>query len=407
MRRAFQITAFLRAFAAGIITPVLALALMTHGASITTLSLLLGAYSFSVITMEIPSGIFADLYGRKKATLLSTVLGVVSYCLMLASNAVPLLLVSMVAQGLSRAFSSGSIDSWAIDDAVAGGGSIPKVTSQLAIIDSVGLAAGALTGGWLSRIGSRYEVNILSSMFIYVMLLFTVLFIRENRPLCDIPRERRFDRIGLQVKESFAFARQKGLVRILFISAFLTGLALLSVETYWQPAVSLISSESWLLGLVSFAGFFFVILGSKAAQHLLTKKAAGGIAWLLAGKALLGISLVVLRFQMNVTSFIGVYALAYFFTGGSGVAENALLNETLAPGLRASVLSLFSFVLQAGGLASSLLGYAVSANMDFRNMWVISGALLTLTAGAFALISTRARPAEVSVESPERLKRSS
>lgn len=392
MRRIFQIVAFLRTFTVGIMTPVLALALLAHGASITTISLLLGAYSLTVIIMEFPSGVFADLCGRKNAFLLSMFIYMVCFSTVLFSKSMPMLLLAMVANGLGRAFSSGSLDALAIDDAVANGGVLAKVTGQLSILESAGLAAGALTGGWLSGIGEAYIGNILGSLVLYGVLFFlTLFFVKEQRIQEKREEATAGSRIGMQVKESIAFMAQKGLVRVLLVFSFLTGFAMLAIETYWQPALSALSPAAWLLGAVSFAGFFSVIFGSKVVERLLVKSLERGAMWMLACKALFGVSLIVLLFQFQTPLFIGVYMLAYLFMGGGSVAENTLLNEMVDSNQRASVLSLFSFILQVGGLFASLIGYVVSAKINYRYMWLIAGVLLLIGVVVLAIVYARQR----------------
>ncbi len=394
MRRSFQIIVFLKSFATGVMAPVLTLALLAHGASISTVSLLLGAYSFTVIAAEFPSGVFADLCGRKKAFLLSALLALLCYCLLLVSKTVPFLFVAMVIHGLSRAFSSGSIDALAIDDAVSNGSALAKVTARLAILESAGLAAGALSGGFLSGLGVLYEGNLMANLAIYVLLsLLTVCCVREQ-PRVQAEQAGGFRRFRLHVKESLSFAAQRGMVRMLFVFSFITGFALISIETYWQPALNALSPAPWLLGVVSFAGFFCVIFGSKAIERLLIKRPGGGPALLLGCKALVGICFILLVSQFRAHFFIAIYMLAYLFLGGGSVAESTLLNRAAPASQRASILSLFSFVLQVGALVASLCGYVVSAQTNFRNMWLIAGALLLLGAAAFALIYAQRRKIE-------------
>ena len=119
MRKTIQLVVFLKNFATGVMAPVLALVLMAHGATIGTLSLMIGAYSLTVIVAEFPSGVFADLCGRRTAFLVSAFLFVLSYCLILGSQSAFLLVAAMLANGLGRAFSSGSLDALAIDEAEA------------------------------------------------------------------------------------------------------------------------------------------------------------------------------------------------------------------------------------------------------------------------------------------------
>ena len=58
MRSASQAAIFLKNLAVGILAPVLVLGLLAHGATISTVSLLLGVYSLTVILAEFPSGAF-------------------------------------------------------------------------------------------------------------------------------------------------------------------------------------------------------------------------------------------------------------------------------------------------------------------------------------------------------------
>lgn len=401
MRRGFQIIVFLRSFATGIMAPVLTLALLAHGASISTISLLMGAYSFTVIAAEFPSGVFADLCGRKKAFLLSALLALFSYGLLLVSKTLPYLFVAMIIHGLSRAFSSGSIDALAIDNAVANGSALVKVTGRLAILESAGLAAGALAGGFLSGLGALYEGNLIANLAIYALLfVLAVCRVREQPRVQDENGNAGVRRLGLHVKGSLYFVAQKGMVRMLFVFSFVTGFALISIETYWQPALNALSPASWLLGAVSFAGFFCVILGSKAIERALIKRPDGGVALMLGLKALFGICLVLLAYQFRAHFFTAMYILAYLFQGGGSVAESTLLNRAAPASQRASILSLFSFVLQVGALFASLISYVVSAQTNFRNIWLISGALPLLGAAAFALIYAKQRSRATAQKEP-------
>ncbi|NLF28949.1 MAG: MFS transporter, partial [Clostridiales bacterium] len=338
-----------------------------------TVSLLIGAFSLTVILAEFPSGVFADLYGRKRAFLLSALLSFLSYGLLLFSRSLAMLFPAVVAKGLGRAFSSGSVEALAIDE--AGEGALVQTASQLSILESAGLAAGALAGGLLSGVGDRCEGNLLANLALYAsVFLLTAAFVREH------PRAAAHPHAAAQVLESLAFLRRRGAVRALLVFSLSTGFALISLETYWQLALSEQSPAPWVFGAVSFLGFLAVIFGSKFAERLLTKNPERGPALLVGFKALLGAGCLMLFVRSRQPLFIGIYSLCYIFLGGGGVAESALLNKEAPTGRRAGILSLFSLLLQIGGLCASLTGFFVSARADFRAMWAIAGGLLILGA---------------------------
>ncbi len=398
MRNTYKAIFFLKSFATGVLTPVLALMLLAHGATFATLSLLLGVYSLTVIVAEFPSGLFADLYGRKKTFLLSVALSLISCALLLFSHSFAGVLCAIVANGLGRAFSSGSLDALAIDEAVeSDAGSLAKVTGQLNMLESAGLAVGAIAGGLLAGVGTGYAGNLIANLCIYpVLMLLTALCVRER------PRARKESGVAnnpmrqfvRQARESFGFLAQRGAVRMLFLLAFVTGFALLSVETYWQPAFTAMADASWGLGAVSCIGFAAVILGSKCAQRLLLRWPHHGEAVLLALKALFGVGLIALFFASHPLLFAVVYMIAYFFLGNGSVAESTLLNCAAPSDGRAGILSLFSLVLQIGGLFASLCGFFVSEWVGYRYLWLIAGTGLITTAGVcfIARGAARVRP---------------
>lgn len=406
MRKSLQAIVLLKNFATGILAPVLALALLAHGATLQNLSLFIGAYSFTVIAVEFPSGLFADLYGRKTAFVISTLLYLCSYGLLLCSHSGAMLLAAMIFNGLGRAFSSGSIDALVIDEA-ADDAALVKVTARLSMLESAGLSVGALAGGVLSGVGTGYRINLGANIVLCLLLLGLALFTVHEKPR----RQSRAFAIGAQeatlqaatprpslgalVGQSLQFLSKAGLVRTLFALAMLTGFAMFSVETYWQPALTSFDAPAWMFGAVSFAGFASVIVGSKLAEKLMMRASHAGLSLLLALKFLLGCALLLLVPVRGAGMFTGVYMLTYLVLGGGGVAESTLLNREAPASQRASILSLFSFVLQIGGLLASLAAWLVSASGGFRTLWVMAGVLLLAASGLLGAIHARECKASV------------
>jgi len=391
MHKSIAIIVLLKNLSTGILASVLSLALLQHGASIQTISLLLGLYSFTVILAEFPSGVFADLYGRKTSFLLSSVLCFLSYCVFLLSRSVGALCLALVLNGLGRAFASGSIDALAIDQAGDLGQSLAWVTSRLAMLESAGLALGALLGGVLSGLGSRYLGNIGVNAAIHVLLfVLTAVFVREaprSKPKTVLSSNLRVFRE--QAGGSLALLRQRGTIRVLAVFALFTGFALSAVETYWQPALLSMRPVYWIFGAVSFSGFAFVMIGSWLAERLLRRFAARGVLLLLALKALFGMSLLMLFVPKGQLSFIAVYLLIYAFVGSGSVTENTLLNHQVPASHRAGVLSLASLILQLGGLLAALCGYFVSRFGRYQNMWLVAGSALLLCVLVLSLLPKR------------------
>ena len=380
MNKPIQIIYFLKFFASGTIVPILSLMLLARGATIETISLIIGLYSVTVIAAEFPSGVFADLYGRKTSFLLSCVLYLISYSMFFFSRSAVILLIGMVVNGLSRAFSSGSIEALMIDHATEQCCPLERVTARLAILESAGLAGGALVGGLLAEVGERFSFNLGVNILITVIILFlTVLFVHETpRIKAEHVATTHRQLFHKQVRESLSFAKLGGTVRILLIFFLLMGFALSAIEVYWQPALEAYQPVYWLFGAVSFGGFAFVIFGSWVAEKLLRKHPKAGVGLLLLLKAPLGLGLILFSFVRSEFSLVGFYLGLYLLIGSSNVVESTLLNQIVPSSHRASILSLFSLVLQIGGVLASLGGFLVSTYSRYQNMWLLAGLLLFL-----------------------------
>ena len=88
MKPAQRLILFLHSFSGGVLMPILSLLLLERGCDLRTLPLVLGVYSATVILCEVPTGVCADLLGRKKTFLISCALGVGSMLALLLSGSV-------------------------------------------------------------------------------------------------------------------------------------------------------------------------------------------------------------------------------------------------------------------------------------------------------------------------------
>jgi MFS family permease len=155
MNKVQQLVIFINYFSLGLLMPVLNLILLEWGADFKTLPLLIGLYALSVLLFELPSGICADLLGRKTAFLISGIAKLFSLTLLIAADGIALLIPCVILNGISRAFSSGSLDALLIEQAVdlRGDDCIPKVSSRLSMLEAGGFATGSILGGFVSYAG--------------------------------------------------------------------------------------------------------------------------------------------------------------------------------------------------------------------------------------------------------------
>lgn len=383
MRPAHALTQLLNSLALGVTLPVLSLILLARGARLETLGLLMGLYGMVTIAAELPTGIFADRWGRRGAFLLSCALNSISCLLLLLAlqGSLVLLAAAMVFKGLGRAFSSGSLDALILEQTVAvrGQGYLPRVVSQLLVCQCAGIGLGALLCSALPGMGGySWQLGVQGTLVLASLTLALCCIREQPRPAGERPTLRA------QLAAYRRLAVQPALLSMLCCGV--VGCVLLAgIESYWQPAftqMAALNQPQRLLGVLAAAGFGLTTLGSWWAGRWRFDTSQPHRQWrlylaLLAGT---GGCLLLLSWQRGPVGFAVCYLAFYLALGIANVPEQTLLNHYTPDSARASALSLFSLGGQLGGLGASLSASALLfAGLQIATLWQLGAAICLAT----------------------------
>ncbi len=371
----------------GMIQPVLSLILLERGATLANLPLVIGIYSITVLLIEFPSGVFADVFGRKASFLISLLFTIAGTAVLLFSHSLLFIIIAMHMQGVGRAFSSGSIDALIIDDCLQRKGKeyTSRVTSQLSIFQSLGIAVGALVGGFLPTFGGHTLNLIAKIVSIAITGILCLPFVKEVQP-----SQTKHININEHLKNCFDFVKATPLIKVMLFCVFAIGLLLITVEIYWQPAFMAVAGKKYtsLLGIISFMGFSMAILGNLLIQKLnIIPRIMRRLYFLL--KLLSGFAVIIFAMQSSMVGFILTYGGIYLILGLTDITELTLMNDCVLPKNRASLLSLLSLSSQLGGLAASGTASVFVGFMGYGGVWITGGIMIIFTCGVSALFIHR------------------
>lgn len=369
-----KILFFLNSFSTGILTPVLTLVLCSHGASLSTVPVFLGIFAVTVMVLEVPSGVFADLKGRKNTFLMSHMFIWLSFFTIFMGNSPLFLALGNVFLGMGRAFGSGSMEALEIDQYIEKNGEshLPEINSLLAKLDNFGLAAGALLGGYLGYVDSDYSLNLISLLLAEAILIFmAVFFVKEDRTERKKTEQnllKGFSGMLKSIKSSRILCNICGMAAVL-------GFLLAAVETYWQPSIKLYLPQNltWLLGIVNCSAYLGGSLGNTAGMKILSKTGntlSAKKRLYAAFRILLCLVPVFMAFCRAWYMFAIVYALVYMVSGMAGLVENTLLHEAADSSFRASMMSLYSLLVRGGSIGTSLLCGILLQSGNLNLVWI-------------------------------------
>ena len=387
------------AFGTGLLTPVLSLVLLNHGAVMENLSLFIGIFAIMVVVLELPSGILADLIGRKRIFLISVCFTMAQYALLLFSSHFLMLATVCALRGIGRAFSSGSIEALEIENYLReqDGRNLEKLSSSMAVTESIGMALGSIIGGVLGFLDSSYSLLIILAFALQVLILFlAVCFVKEPA------RERNPFSPARQLKELLrglyhSLRHSLSVITIVLMSASY-GMLLCTVEVYWQPTLKTFLPEQlgWIFGVVTCLGYLGVTIGSKAAaavmqsqKTVLTPEKSWRTYWIL--RFFFVLSVAVLGFARRIWLFLALFVLVYVVLGAGNLIENTLFHKAVSSGQRASMMSVLSLSLRAGGLGTSVLGSLIVSSLSLSFVWLLLPLFSAVVTGCIMAFHYRAR----------------
>lgn len=374
MSLSHKILFFLNSFSTGILTPVLTLVLCSHGANISTVPVFLGIFAVTVMVLEVPSGVFADLKGRKNTFLMSHIFIWLSFFTIFRGDSPLFLALGNVFLGMGRAFGSGSMEALEIDWYIEKNGEshLPEINSLLAKLDNFGLAAGALLGGYLGYVEPDYSLNLTCLLLAEaVLILMAVFFVKEKEIKSKKPKQNLLNGFSEMVKN----IRRSRILCIICGMAAVLGFLLAAVETYWQPSIKLYLPENltWLLGIVNCSAYLGGSIGNTAGMRILSKMGntlSSKKKLYAAFRVLLCLVPVLMAFCRTWYIFALVYALVYMVSGMAGLIENTLLHEAADSSFRASMMSLYSLLVRGGSIGTSLLCGVLLQGGNLNLVWI-------------------------------------
>lgn len=376
----------LNAFTTGLIIPVFSLLLMDKGATLSSISIIMGIYSFTVMAFELPSGVMADLIGRKKTFCLSLIMSLIYSAVIFFGRGFFVLCLGIFIYGLNRAISSGSFEALFIDSYIDefGKDKLHNVTTRISVFEILGLSAGALTGGLLPEVSKNYfhtlgtyDLNLMVRIcFTVAVLVLSIIFITESK---DYIQDKQIS-LKQHIKNSSDIVIKNKNIICIFISVFSTGFFLSSLETYWQPHfITLMSDDNLmvLLGVISFLYFSASMAGNIFSNKIMTKINIKKLYLML--RLILFLSLIIMALQTNIFAFAFFYSFIYFIFGMANIPESVIINSEIPNKFRASILSVNSLISQFGVMTGSLANSIIIKYVQIPVLWMISSSAVLLS----------------------------
>ncbi len=384
-------------FAAALPAALYILLLQNRGVTLGEIGLFYGLYAIIVAFLEVPSGMLADLWGRKPATLLGYALATAAQLALFFAFTPALLLLWALLSGSGRALSSGALEAWFVDtvEEVAPGTEMQPLFAKAETVELFALTLGTLVGGALPNLFARLpEGAVLSPLSVVLLVsvavggvLFVVALwsVRETRAAREGASRTQFREL---LTTAFSLGRQP-ILRLLFGGALLGGFALAGLETFWQPRFAdLLGPNTIVLSVILAGSFGAGMLGNLVSIPLC--RFLGGRYALVAAltQVLGGAAFVALALQTRAVPAVLLFWLVYLTLGISSSPRQTLLNRAVPGGARAALLSVASLMTYLGFFAGSVALGSVAERVSVAAAWGVAGVVFALAVGFYLKLAT-------------------
>jgi MFS family permease len=353
-------------------------------------------FTAGMLLFEIPTGVIADLKGRRLSYLLGTVTLAVStilYLIMWQTGA-PFWgwAASSALLGLGFTFFSGAVEAWLVDALLGSGykGKLDTVFAKGQVVQGIAMLTGSVAGGYIAQISNLGVPYILRAIILVITFVLAFILMRDIG-FTPVKGVRPLKAMKNTVKYSVEYGFKKPPVRwILLTSPFFMG-ALAYAFYAMQPYLLELYGDEKAYGIAGIAAALVAgaqIVGGLVIPHIsrLFKRRTTLITVGLA------VSTVVLACSGLIMNFWAVVALmavwACVFAALMPVRQ-AYLNSLIPSHQRATILSFDSFMGSGGGIVSQpLLGKAADV-WGYANSYLLTAAFQVM-AIPFALLARRA-----------------
>jgi MFS family permease len=361
-------------------------------------------FAAGMLLFEVPTGVVADVWGRRASFLLGTVtlaVTTVMYVLLwqVEAHFVLWALVSLLL-GLGFTFFSGATEAWLVDAlrATAFEGPLESVLARGQIISGVAMLGGSVAGGYLA------QVTNLGVPFLLRAVILAAMFAVAFGLMHDIGfTPKRGGRPLSQMRRIFRSSVDQGLrvpaVRYLMLAAPFTGGVALYVFYALQPYLLDLYGNDHAYGIAGLAAAIVAgaqILGGVAATGI-RKLFRRRTSALLTAEVLSALTLVGVGLGNSFWVVIGLIVVWGMLFAATMPIRQAYINDQIPSEQRATILSFDSLMASSGGVAAQpVLGRAADV-WGYPASYVVSGGL---TALALPFLY-RSRQQNVRADSPD------
>lgn len=355
-----------------ITVPIYVLFLLSNNLSMTQVMVLQTVYTIFIFLLEIPSGMFADFFGRKNSLIISSVFLTLAFITFGISELYFIFFIAAFFWAIAQSLRSGADTALLFDSLklINKTKYFPKYNGRSNSLEMLTLGFSAIIGGIIANYYG-YRILFFISAFFFIISVFISFSFKEPKFQTKIIKKKYFTHI----RNSLYFSYKNKIVKHFIIFFAFFGAFALMLYYLIQPYFNQGEYANLIVGIAVAGYFLFCALGSFLADHIINKICSKKLVIII-----ILISLSIFSLISFVSTFIAIIFVFIhsFLAGVAGILANNEINKETKSHNRATVLSILNFLQKMiYAIVAPLIGYITDV-YTLEITFLMIGILLTI-----------------------------
>jgi DHA3 family tetracycline resistance protein-like MFS transporter len=363
----YAFTGFLTSFAFGSILPVYVLYFRHYQINLFQIGLLAAIFEAAILIFEIPTGLVADIYGRKLSVILSAFVSLISGILFIFFPYLFGFIIAEILNGLGETLRSGALEAWLVDSLKYEGKEekTKYAFAQGTKYRTLGNLSGLILGGYLASLNMKL-VWVPFALIFFILSIFLILKMKEEYKIERTISDKIFSEISETIKKSLVVIKSQKLILALLLLVLVSGFSFETISQYWQVHFSENLSIppqyfGWILAISSVITIIFI---DKVA--ILSEKSKHEVFSLVILEILFLLSLLVIALTYSPILAVIFFVLLHSFANLREPIFLDLYNKHIPSKQRATLLSFQNSVGSGGEVLAGLCIGVVALKFGLR-----------------------------------------
>jgi DHA3 family tetracycline resistance protein-like MFS transporter len=232
--RVYSIVRLLTSFAFGSILPVYVLYFRHYQINLFQIGLLASIFEASILIFEIPTGLVADIYGRKLSVILSAFVSLISGIFFVFFPYLFGFIVAEILNGLGETLRSGALEAWLVDSLKHEDKEekVKYAFAQGTKYRTLGNLSGLILGGYLASLNMKL-VWIPFALIFFILSIFLILNMKEEYKIERTIPDKIFSEISETIKKSLVVIKSQKMILALLLLVLVSGFSFETISQYW------------------------------------------------------------------------------------------------------------------------------------------------------------------------------